>query len=76
MIGDEWHLEEEKHRAGLPDVAPLDDASQQRLRGAEAELGAEHVHDAGGLRGVEHALRVGAVSGERLLADHVLARLD
>ena len=44
--------------------------------GVEPVLEAHRVRDTGALGGVEHVLRVVGVDGDRLLAQHVLARLD
>ena len=61
-------------RRGSP-IAPLaHDPREQRLAGREAELGAEHVHDARPFGRGEQRARLGRVARERLLAEHVLAR--
>jgi hypothetical protein len=73
-VGRELELEEGVAR--LADHAGSDRARELRLAGAEAELGAEQVHDTGALGGVEHLSRFRRVERERLLAHHVLPRAD
>ena len=58
--------------ARFADHTVRDEPVGERLRSAEAELGAEEVHDTRGLRGIEHRLRFTHVARERLLAHDVL----
>ncbi|MCX5738677.1 MAG: hypothetical protein NTZ61_09310, partial [Proteobacteria bacterium] len=72
--GEHRRVERERREARLADCARGDRAGGERLRGGEAELGAERVHDSRALRSREHFARLGGVSREGLLAEHMLAR--
>jgi hypothetical protein len=55
------------------DHAARDNAGELRLPRSEAELGAQQVHHADALRGLEHGACLGKVAGEGLLAHDVLS---
>ena len=59
---------QERGELGLPYGAGAHGASEQRLTGAIAELRAQQMDDAGSIRRLLHAARLGGVPGERLLA--------
>ena len=75
-IGEDGDVEEDGCETRVADRSGPDRPRQRRLTGVPPELGAEQVHDPGVLGGREHAPPFGRVTGERLLADHVLPRGD
>ena len=75
-VGEHRDVQEERRELRRADLAAGDDPRRRCLARRPAELGAEQVHDAGRVGRVEHPARLGGVAGERLLAQHVLARRD
>ena len=71
-VGEHRDVQQERRELGRADLAPGDDSRRRCLARRPAELGAEQVHDAGRVGGVEHPARLRGVTGERLLAQHVL----
>ena len=69
-------MEHDGREARRTDRSRPDGPRQRRLARVPPELRAEQVHDAGFLRGREHAPALGGVAREGLFADHVLARGD
>ena len=70
---DQREAEADLHRAHAADGAAVQQVEQRRrLRLEPPGIGLEQ-HHAVPARGIEHLLRLGAVHGQRLLAQHVLA---
>lgn len=59
----------------VPNLAVLDQPFGQRHGGRAAIIKGHHVDGVGALNGIQHRLRLGARPRQRLLADHVFARL-